>query len=75
MTREGDRAKVTLPYEFIPPAREATVDLMDRSGKRVGQEVVKAVLNTPKQDKTTIVTVEMDKTVQEVRHIRVVQNT
>lgn len=76
-TREGDRAKVTLPYEFIPkPAREATVDLMDRSGKRVGQGVVKAVLNTPKQDKTTIVTVEMDKNlVQEVRHIRVVQNT
>jgi len=52
------------------------VDLMDRSGKRVGQGVVKAVLNTPKQDKTTIVTVEMDKNlVQEVRHIRVVQNT
>ncbi len=74
-TREGGPAKVTLPYEFLPkPVREESVDLLDRSGKLVGQGVVKSVLNTSKQDKTTIVTVEMDRNlVQDVRHIRVVQ--
>jgi len=76
-TRDGDRAKITLPYEFLPkPVREEMVDLLDRSGKCVGQGVVKSVLNTPKQDKTTIVTVEIHRNlVQDVRQIRVVQKS
>jgi NADPH-dependent 2,4-dienoyl-CoA reductase/sulfur reductase-like enzyme/Fe-S-cluster-containing hydrogenase component 2 len=74
-TRDGDYAKLTLPYEFLPkPSKDEKVEVLDRYGVTIGEGIVKTVLNTPRQDKTTVITVEIEKKlVQGARNIRVVR--
>jgi len=67
---QGDRADVTLPYEFLPvPEKNEGVDVLDREGKKIGSGVVKKVVSS---GKTFVVTVEVDKKkAMDVRNIRV----
>ncbi|MEF8848675.1 MAG: 4Fe-4S binding protein [Candidatus Thermoplasmatota archaeon] len=67
---QGDRADVTLPYEFLPvPEKNEGVDVLDREGKKIGEGVVKKVVSS---GKTFVVTVEVDKKkAMDVRNIRV----
>jgi Fe-S-cluster-containing hydrogenase component 2 len=65
-----DIGSITLPYEFLPkPVVGKKVKLLDRSGKIVGDGIVKKVVN---KDKTFIVTVEVAKDlIMVVRNIKV----
>lgn len=66
----GNRAEVTLPYEFLPvPKAGDSVEALDREGNVVDTGVIKKV---KKQGKTWVITVEVDKTfVMDVRNIKV----
>jgi Fe-S-cluster-containing hydrogenase component 2 len=66
---KGDKALITLPYEFLPiPKIGETVTALDREGKPRGK--VK-VVKVNKSNKTTVVTIEVDKDIiMEVRNIR-----
>jgi Fe-S-cluster-containing hydrogenase component 2 len=65
-------ASVTLPYELLPrPAKESTVDLFDRAGRKVGRGRVVRVLDSPAQDRCAVVTVAVPRKLwNEVRHFR-----
>ena len=59
---ENDRATVTLPYEFLPlPDKGEKVIALDRSGKELGDAIVKSVRLTDKMDHTALVTIEIPK--------------
>lgn len=67
---KGDKASITLPYEFVPvPKVGDTVQALDRSGTVQGTAVVKRVV---KQGKTMVITIEVDATIaMDIRNIRV----
>jgi Fe-S-cluster-containing hydrogenase component 2 len=57
---ENGRARVTIPYEFLPlPEKGDTVIALDRSGKELGEAQVTSVRKTEKMDETSIVTIEV----------------
>jgi Fe-S-cluster-containing hydrogenase component 2 len=66
---KGNKALITLPYEFLPiPKIGETVTALDRAGKSMGKA---KVVKVKKSNKTTVVTIEVDKrVVMEVRNIR-----
>jgi Fe-S-cluster-containing hydrogenase component 2 len=66
---KGNKALITLPYEFLPiPKIGETVTALDREGKSMGKA---KVVKVKKSNKTTVVTIEVDKrVVMEVRNIR-----
>lgn len=64
---KDDKAFITLPYEFLPePAVGKKVQVLDRTGKIVGNGIVKKVV---KKDKTFVVTIEVKKD-----HLMIVRN-
>lgn len=67
---KGDKAWVTLPYEFLPvPATGDLVDALDRTGMVRGKALVKKVV---KQGKTMVITVEIDRKIaMDIRNIKV----
>jgi Fe-S-cluster-containing hydrogenase component 2 len=57
---ENGKARVTIPYEFLPlPEKGDTVIALDRSGKELGEAQVTGVRKTEKMDETSIVTIEV----------------
>jgi len=57
-----DKARVALPYEFLPlPEKEAVVTALDRSGKALGDAVIVAVKKTKRMDQTAVITMEVPK--------------
>jgi Fe-S-cluster-containing hydrogenase component 2 len=57
----GDKAYVTLPYEFLPlPKKGDVVNGLDRDGNRVCDAKVTKVL-TKGRDRTATITLEVDK--------------
>jgi Fe-S-cluster-containing hydrogenase component 2 len=67
---KGDKAWITLPYEFVPvPKVGDNVSALDRTGAVRGKALVKKVV---KQGKTMIITVEIDSSLaMDIRNIRV----
>jgi Fe-S-cluster-containing hydrogenase component 2 len=65
-------AAVTMPYELLPrPMKGDTVDLLNRSGTKVGRGRVTRVLDTPAHDRCAVVTVTVPKRLwNAVRHVR-----
>ncbi|MDI3480948.1 MAG: hypothetical protein PWQ97_603 [Tepidanaerobacteraceae bacterium] len=72
-TYSEDEATVSLPFEFLPLPREGEeVDLLDRSGKKVGRGRVLKVRNGKYEDRTPVITVTVPKGLSMVvRNIRV----
>jgi len=59
---EGNNAIFKIPYEFLPiPKKDEIWDGLSRSGECITSAKIKAVQTSDKQDKTTLVTVEIDK--------------
>ncbi|MEW5724553.1 MAG: 4Fe-4S ferredoxin [Thermodesulfobacteriota bacterium] len=57
---DGDKAAVTMPYEFLPlPEKGETVTALDRSGRELGPAAVTAVRQTKRMDQTALVTIEV----------------
>lgn len=57
---EDERARVTIPYEFLPlPEKGDAVIALDRSGKELGEALVTSVRKTEKMDETSMVTIEV----------------
>jgi Fe-S-cluster-containing hydrogenase component 2 len=67
---KGDKAWITLPYEFVPvPNVGDMAQALDRTGAVRGNAVVKKVV---KNGKTMVITIEVDSTLaMDVRNIRV----
>ncbi|KYK22031.1 (4Fe-4S)-binding protein [Thermoplasmatales archaeon SM1-50] len=67
---KGEKARVTLPYEFVPaPKVGNVVKALDRIGVVRGEGLVTKVV---KQGKTLVVTIEIDgKYAMDIRNIRV----
>jgi Fe-S-cluster-containing hydrogenase component 2 len=67
---KGDKAWVTLPYEFITvPKVGDSVDALDRTGAIRGKALVKKIL---KQGKTMVVTIEIESSLaMDIRNIKV----
>ncbi|AGK61073.1 hypothetical protein Asulf_01072 [Archaeoglobus sulfaticallidus PM70-1] len=67
------RGYVTIAYEFLPtPKKGDTVTLLNRRGEVVGEGVVTWVLPPERNEKTALVTVEVDPAlIYEVRAIKV----
>ena len=59
-SQDNGMATVTIPYEFLPlPEKAEVVTALDRSGRELGDAVVKAVRSSDKMDHTTLVTIEV----------------
>lgn len=73
ISRDDDKAYITLPYEFLPrPNIGDYVDLLNREGKVVGKG---RVVNIMEDNKTLAVTVEVPRDfVWDVRAIKVVKH-
>ncbi len=69
---EQEKARVGLPYEFLPlPDIGETVHLLNRAGKVVGEGQVHKIRNTKAQDRTPVVFLVMDRDLaMEVRFFR-----
>lgn len=67
---KGDKAWVTLPYEFVPEPKKGTVvKALDRTGNVRGNALVTRVI---KQGKTFVVTIELESGLaMDIRNIRV----
>lgn len=62
---------VTIPYELFPPDKGEPVDLLDRSGQKVGEGTIDQIKNLKKHDRTILVTLKMDeKLIKIVRGFR-----
>ncbi|MBN2564459.1 MAG: 4Fe-4S binding protein [Candidatus Eisenbacteria bacterium] len=72
MSRGGDAASVSLPYEFLPlPSKGDTVVALDRSGDPVCNAKVVRVMSSRALDRTPIVTLELPREhALSVRHFR-----
>jgi Fe-S-cluster-containing hydrogenase component 2 len=68
----GDRAKVSVPYEFVPlPEVGDTVTTLDRQGESAGEGTVVRVLTAKALDRTPIVTLDVPaEHAMAVRHFR-----
>ena len=66
---EGDKALITLPYEFLPvPEVGDKVIALDREGKTRGHA---KIIKVNRRNKTTVVTIDVDKDLaMEVRNIK-----
>ncbi|MCR4399139.1 MAG: FAD-dependent oxidoreductase [Firmicutes bacterium] len=61
---EGDKADVTLPYEYLPvPEVGNEAAVVDRDGKTLGKGRIVRALASAKYDRTTLVTVRVDKAI------------
>jgi len=71
-SREGGSAIVMVPYEYSPlPEVGETVAALDRSGRELGDAIVRRVLNTSAMDRTPVVSLEVPKDLaMEVRHFK-----
>ncbi|MFP4078457.1 MAG: 4Fe-4S binding protein [Candidatus Izemoplasmataceae bacterium] len=59
---EKKHAKLTFPYEFLPrPKPGETVNVVDREGAVIAQGKVLRVLDRKPQNKTALITLEVDK--------------
>ncbi|MCD6383994.1 MAG: 4Fe-4S binding protein [Thermoplasmata archaeon] len=70
----GDKARVTMPYEYLPlPKRGDTVKLLNRKGEVVGEGTVRMVMSREmSRGDTAVITVEMDRELgMEVRAVEV----
>ena len=67
---KGDKAWITLPYEFVPvPKVGDMVSALDRSGAVRSKALVKKVV---KQGKTMVITIEVESNLaMDIRNIRV----
>ncbi len=67
---KGDKAWVTLPYEFVPvPKVGDVVEALDRAGAMRGNALIKKVV---KNGKTMVITVEVDGSLaMDIRNIQV----
>ena len=72
-TYSPEEAAISLPYEFLPlPEKGDRVDLLNRSGQKVGIGTVLNVRNGKYEDKTPVVKVAVPKDmIMVVRNIRV----
>jgi Fe-S-cluster-containing hydrogenase component 2 len=72
MTYSDGEALVTMPYEFLPyPDVGETVDVLDRSGKRICEGTIEKVRTPKKNDRTAVVLVSvLKKHGMEARAIR-----
>jgi Fe-S-cluster-containing hydrogenase component 2 len=72
-TYSETQATVSLPFEFLPlPHEGEEVDLLDRSGKKVGKGKVLKVRNGKYEDRTPVITVAVPKELSMVvRNIKV----
>ncbi|MEM0492784.1 MAG: 4Fe-4S binding protein [Candidatus Thermoplasmatota archaeon] len=70
---KGDKALVTLPYEFLPvPKTGDIVKVVDRSGNVKGEGLVKKVNRV---EETYVITVEVEASLgMMIRHIKVKKN-
>lgn len=70
---EDDKALITLPYEFLPiPKVGEKVTALDREGK---SRVTAKIIKVNKSGKTTVVTIEVDKSLaMEIRNIKLVES-
>jgi len=60
MIKDG-KASVKIPYEFKPlPEKGKTVQVLNRAGKRITEGMITRVQMSDKQNKTALITVEMD---------------
>jgi Fe-S-cluster-containing hydrogenase component 2 len=58
----NDRAIFKIPYEFLPFPRIGEIwDAVDRGGNVIGKAVIEKTVLTPKQDKTMLLTVSVDR--------------
>jgi len=58
----GGRAIFKIPYEFLPyPQSGETWKALDRGGNVIGEAKIEKTVLTPKQDKTMLVTVSVDR--------------
>ncbi len=54
------KAKVTMPYEFLPlPEKDEIVTALDRRGRELGDATITAVRKTRKMDQTALITMEV----------------
>ena len=67
---KGDKALITLPYEFLPvPKVNDKVEVLDREGNKRDNGTIKKVI---KKGKTMIITVEVKESLaMDIRNIRV----
>jgi len=67
---KGDKALITLPYEFLPvPKVNDKVEVLDREGNKRDNGTIKKVI---KKDKTMVITVEVKESLaMDIRNIRV----
>ena len=57
-----DKARISLPYEFLPlPAEEEIVTALNRSGDVLGDAVIRKVRKTKRMDQTAVITLEVPK--------------
>jgi Fe-S-cluster-containing hydrogenase component 2 len=72
MSKEGDEATVSLPYEYRPlPEVGDVVVTLSRDGEEVGRGTVKRVLTAKALDRTPIVTLAVPRSdAMSVRHFR-----
>ncbi len=58
----AEMADVTFPYEYLPaPVKDSEVEVVDRDGKVLGKGKVVRVATTTKYDRTSLVTVRVEK--------------
>ncbi len=58
---KADKAILKIPYEFVPlPQKDAIVKVLDRSGKHLTDGLIKQVRINESQDKTAIITIEIE---------------
>ncbi len=69
---DGDTAKVSLPYEFLPlPEPGDVVTALDRNGEVACEAKVTKVLSAKALDRTPVITLEVPRGLaMEVRHFR-----
>jgi len=62
LDKESDKAEMKFPYEFIPrPTKGQMINIVDRAGKKLTKGKVLNVIDKPRQNKTALIHIEMDK--------------
>jgi Fe-S-cluster-containing hydrogenase component 2 len=74
MNSSEGKGSVTMPYEQLPrPVKGQTVSLLSREGEIIGTGTVIRIMDGVRQDKTAVVTIEMEQAlVSQTRNILVV---
>lgn len=59
---KNDKARFKIPYEFYPfPVKNELWEGLDREGSYLSDVLIVSVIDTEKNDKTKVVTIEIDK--------------